>query len=274
MSLKNIKSSKTPQKIKKKNNHKVIKNEKDTNNSTLYTISMFLLDEISVRFLVNIDLYDLQKVERLFFILEEAHWFYIDNYNEPSTSFFDFCLQILNHNKINIDINLGLQIFKSYKQSIKVYGCIIFSPKLDSILVVQENGKNGSFGFPKGKKSKDEDGIECAIREVKEEIGYDVSNKIVKGLSVKLFEKMNFYFVFNVKKSNKFVCNLKNEIANIIWLPISKLEHNTLGKRFSIITKSFVVWKKIYIAIVDNKFKFDKCKFNQIIEEKLKLNVI
>lgn len=34
------------------------------------------------------------------------------------------------------------------------------------------------YSFPKGKVNKNESGVECAIREVWEEVGYDISKKI------------------------------------------------------------------------------------------------
>ncbi|EQB59836.1 mrna decapping enzyme 2 [Vairimorpha apis BRL 01] len=138
------------------------------------TINKYILDEISVRFLVQIDESDFQNVERLFFILEEAHWFYIDNYREKNICFIDFCNLIVNHNSLQIDVNKGFKIFRNYKKGIKVFGCIIFDRSMENVLVVQEK-RVGSYSFPK------------------EEIGYDVSQKIIKHVTFTIFEKMNFF---------------------------------------------------------------------------------
>lgn len=48
---------------------------------------------------------------------------------------------------------------------------------LDSVLLVK-NFSNTVYSFPKGKVNKNESGVECAIREVWEEVGYDISKKI------------------------------------------------------------------------------------------------
>lgn len=40
------------------------------------------------------------------------------------------------------------------------------------IVFVKSYGKRGCWGFPKGKVNKDEQPMECAIREVDEETGY------------------------------------------------------------------------------------------------------
>ncbi|WUR03218.1 mRNA decapping complex subunit 2 (DCP2) [Vairimorpha necatrix] len=275
--MKNKKEETQKKLNKKKGQNTTLKDDNNVNmdsSNSPCKITEHVLDDLSIRFLLLLDPLDVENIERLFFILEEAHWFYIDNYNIKTIPFIDFCRQILAHNKINIDLMEGINIFRTYKQAIKVYGCIIFDSKLESVLIVRENERINSYGFPKGKKSKDESGLECAIREVKEEIGYDVSNKIIKNFSINLFEKMNFYFVFNVKKSTKFVCNMKNEIMDIIWLPISKLEDGSLGKKFSIITKSYLLWRDLYLSIYDHRFKFNKKKFVDLIVDKTKVDIV
>ncbi|KAK6090370.1 hypothetical protein P3W45_000727 [Vairimorpha bombi] len=221
-------------------------------------ISEHILDEISIRFLIQIDPRDIENIERFFFILEEAHWFYIDNYKERVVSFLEFCTTILIHNSIKLNVQEGITKFKIYKQSIKVYGGIIFDKELENVLVVKEGKKSITFGFPKGKKNMNEDGPSCAIREIMEEIGYDVSTKIVRGVSINLFEKMNFYFVFNVSKKFAFKSCMKNEISDILWLPVWKLEEGLLGKKFSIITKSYRVWKDFYETLLRHKFHFNR----------------
>lgn len=48
---------------------------------------------------------------------------------------------------------------------------------LDSVLLVM-NYNQTVYSFPKGKVNKNESGVECAKREVWEEVGYDISKKI------------------------------------------------------------------------------------------------
>lgn len=42
---------------------------------------------------------------------------------------------------------------------------------MDSVLVVM-NYRQTVYSFPKGKVNQNEDGVQCAIREVWEEVGY------------------------------------------------------------------------------------------------------
>lgn len=48
---------------------------------------------------------------------------------------------------------------------------------LDSVLLVM-NYNQTVYSFPKGKVNKNESGVDCAKREVWEEVGYDISKKI------------------------------------------------------------------------------------------------
>lgn len=85
-------------------------------------------------------------------------------------------------------------------------------------------GKN--WGFPKGKVNHSEDPLDCAIREVKEETGYDCSHLIstqdfiekeIRGTTIRL------YIVAGVDLKEKFVPTARNEIGKIEWFSIKEL---------------------------------------------------
>lgn len=59
------------------------------------------------------------------------------------------------------------------------YGAVMFNKAITEVLLVQGyfSSKN-SWGFPKGKVNEDEEPLACAIREVLEETGYDITDKI------------------------------------------------------------------------------------------------
>lgn len=67
--------------------------------------------------------------------------------------------------------------FRDYELWIPWYGAILLSKDLKTIVVVTAFKKK-VMAFPKGKVELNETGPECAIREVKEEIGYDISGLI------------------------------------------------------------------------------------------------
>ncbi|KAF9764034.1 mRNA-decapping enzyme subunit 2 [Nosema granulosis] len=231
-------------------------------------IPLEILDSISVRFLIDIDPFELENSERLLFILEEAHWFLIDNYDVPKIPLGDFISLMMSHNSIRLNVSKAMQNFVKYRQSIKVYGAIILNKAMDKILVVKEDRRAKNYGLPKGKKSKDEDGVMCATREVYEEIGFDIKNKIVD-IPVTIFDKITFYFVFNVDENTPFKTQMNNEISEITWLEINRLEDLKSDKKYTLVTRCYFEWKNLHKLLVKNKFKFEKKKFEKIIKETL-----
>lgn len=66
---------------------------------------------------------------------------------------------------------------KQYSKTIPLYGAILMNEAADSVLLVMNFSKT-VYSFPKGKVNENEAGSECAVREVWEEVGYDISKKI------------------------------------------------------------------------------------------------
>lgn len=66
---------------------------------------------------------------------------------------------------------------KQYAKTIPLFGAILLNETLESVLLVM-NYNLTVYSFPKGKVNKGETGIDCAKREVWEEVGYDISKKI------------------------------------------------------------------------------------------------
>ena len=64
--------------------------------------------------------------------------------------------------------------FKEYNSTIPTYGAIILHSNLEDMLLVKSFFGN-TYGFPKGKVNEKESQEECAIREVWEEVGVDIS---------------------------------------------------------------------------------------------------
>ena len=66
--------------------------------------------------------------------------------------------------------------FLAYKTRVPVRGAILLNEKMDQALLVKGWKKGASWSFPRGKINKDETDLDCAIREVYEETGYDLAS--------------------------------------------------------------------------------------------------
>lgn len=186
-----------------------------------------ILDDLSVRFLLVLPYNGTVFSERLYFIIEESYWFFLDFYQKKNRSlylsFHDFCEKILAHNSLPFN-EADYRSFKTYKRRVPVYGGIILNPEMDQVLLVKGMSSSQYF-FPKGKKCKDESGMECCCREVLEEVGLDVRGKVSR-----LFletQKGVFYFIFYVKTHQRLRTLTRCEISSVKWTSISEIENDT-----------------------------------------------
>jgi len=65
--------------------------------------------------------------------------------------------------------------FLAYKVRVPVRGAIMLNETLDEVLLVRGWKKGANWSFPRGKINKDEDDLDCAVREVYEETGLELS---------------------------------------------------------------------------------------------------
>ncbi|KAG7128230.1 mRNA decapping complex subunit 2 like protein [Verticillium longisporum] len=138
------------------------------------------LDDLCVRFIINLPEEDLSSVARICFQIEEAQWFYED----------------------------------FYKTRVPVRGAILLNEDMDSTVLVKGWKKGANWSFPRGKINKDEDDLECAIREVYEETGYDLH---AAGLQMRL------YVFRDVPMDTHFAPRTRKEISKISWYNLSEL---------------------------------------------------
>jgi len=189
--------------------------------------------------------------------LEKAHWHYFDyikslkmeeNYNTETknnnnNSFTIFVrrmgrLHSWLQNIISIhDVDLlekEQQLYEKWKKMIPVYGCILFDEGMNHVLLVRGKHEKSSWTFPRGKlditkekgDNQNNNGVACAIREVFEEIGLNVSDKIDKNKSVSISfgeQKVTMYVIEGINKEKvKLFVNPK-EIGEYVWFSIEKL---------------------------------------------------
>jgi len=98
---------------------------------------------------------------------------------------------------------------------------------LESVLLVM-NYNLTVYSFPKGKVNKGETGIDCAKREVWEEVGYDISKKIsekeyLEFVCEETGQPQRMYIISGVDENHKFTTSTRFEIGLIEWVKINEI---------------------------------------------------
>ncbi|XP_050946950.1 mRNA-decapping enzyme subunit 2-like isoform X3 [Cucumis melo] len=110
----------------------------------------------------------------------------------------------------------------------------------DNSCLLVKGWKGSSWSFPRGKKSKDEEDHACAIREVLEETGFDVTPFLIKEDFIEVMfgqQRVRLYIIAGVKNDTAFAPLTKKEISEIAWhrlddlLPVSDdvISHGITG---------------------------------------------
>jgi mRNA-decapping enzyme subunit 2 len=203
------------------------------------------LDDLTVRFLLNLPPAELSSVPRLCFQVEEAQWFYEDfirpaNPSLPSLNLRQFCLTLFQHCPLLSNFNTAqhtaaYEEFLAYKVRVPVRGAILMDDSMDKVLLVRGWKKGASWSFPRGKINKDEKDLDCAIREVYEETGLDINaaglvdlnqkgDGHVKAIDVIMREQHMKLFVFRgVALDTYFEPRTRKEIGKIQWYNVKDL---------------------------------------------------
>ncbi|CAH6721210.1 m7GpppN-mRNA hydrolase [[Candida] jaroonii] len=193
-----------------------------------------ILEDLLVRFVVNVPNEDLSSVERVLFQVEEAQWFYTDFLKQqypglPGLKMKSFSAKMLE--KCPLIWKWGnpseaVSIFGKYKSSIPVRGIALFNSDVSKILLVKGYESN-HWSFPRGKISKDEEDLDCAVREVEEETGFnardlinedDYIERTIHGKNYKI------YLVKGVPEDFNFVPHVRNEIEKLEWFDVKSLQ--------------------------------------------------
>ncbi|KAG8072827.1 hypothetical protein GUJ93_ZPchr0006g44719 [Zizania palustris] len=194
-----------------------------------------LLDDLCSRFVLNVPKEDLESFERILFLLEQAHWFYEDNSVEhnpslKSLSFKDFTSLMFNScaalRPYRAHLDDIYKDFTHYKFRVPVAGAIILDNTYEKCLLVKGWKSSASWSFPRGKRSKDEEDHTCAVREVLEETGCDVSKllKLEDYIEVSIGQqRVRLYIITGVKGDTVFAPQTKKEISEISWHRIDEL---------------------------------------------------
>ncbi|KAJ6637376.1 m7GpppN-mRNA hydrolase, partial [Pseudolycoriella hygida] len=200
-----------------------------------YKIPLDILDDLASRFIIN-GPEERSNFIRICFQMELAHWFYLDFYCADKNSrcnIHNFAYQLFEHIPFlapHVDkLNDILNEFKQYKKNVPTYGAILMNSDMDKVLLVQSYFAKSSWGFPKGKVNEDEDPLHCAIREVYEETGYDISDliehdKFIEGQNrPEDHQTTRLYIVKNVPTDTVFVPRTRMEIKSCEWFSLDHL---------------------------------------------------
>ncbi|PGH04602.1 mRNA-decapping enzyme subunit 2 [Blastomyces parvus] len=222
------------------------------------------LDDLCVRFIINLPREELESVERICFQVEEAQWFYEDfirplDPNLPSLSLRAFALRIFQHCPLmsqwsHYHHSTAFSEFLAYKTRVPVRGAILLNQDMDEVVLVKGWKKNANWSFPRGKINKDEKDLDCAIREVYEETGFDIKaaglvkdEKKMKYIEIPMREQnMRLYVLRGVPKDTIFEPRTRKEISKIEWYKLSELP--TLKKSKQIETNGHNLSNKFYMV--------------------------
>jgi mRNA-decapping enzyme subunit 2 len=199
------------------------------------------LDDLCVRFIINLPPEELESVERICFQVEEAQWFYEDfirplDPSLPSLTLRAFSLRIFQHCPLFSQWDVqhyttAFAEFLAYKSRVPVRGAIMLNEAMDQVVLVKGWKKGANWSFPRGKINKDEDDLDCAVREVYEETGYDIKEaglvkdeQEMKYIEVNMREQnMRLYVFRGVPMDTHFEPKTRKEISKIEWYKLTDL---------------------------------------------------
>ena len=107
----------------------------------------------------------------------------------------------------------------------------MLNEEMDSVVLVKGWKKGANWSFPRGKINKDEPDLDCAVREVYEETGYDIkaaglvgNERETKYIEVTMREQhMRLYVFRGVPMDTYFEPRTRKEISKIEWYKLSDL---------------------------------------------------
>ena len=204
-------------------------------------VPVILLEDLAMRFVLNVPAEELANPNRILFLIELAWWHYEDFSRKndatlPKFSLSNFAeLLYLTIPQLKRFAPKAKEIygkFVMYKFSVPCAGAILLNPDMDKVILVKGMAKNSSWGFPKGKINDGEKMTTCAAREVEEEIGVNISSLIdenefvfhtKKGVTK---QETTLHIITGASEQTHFATYTREEISQICWHPIGNLDPN------------------------------------------------
>ena len=184
-----------------------------------------ILDDLASRFVLNIPKDDFQSPERVLFQIEQSWWFYEDflrpiNPALPAHALRHFVALFLRHCPLLKhwrDQHQELyDLFIQYKIRVPVCGAILLDSSHDYVALVKGWSSKSGWGFPRGKINEDEEDMNCAIREVFEETGYDIRPLLKRDDFIEKQvreQRVKLYIISNVPMDTHFAPQTRKEIS-------------------------------------------------------------
>ncbi|KAK4538889.1 hypothetical protein RGQ29_032240 [Quercus rubra] len=194
-----------------------------------------IYDELALKFFLNLPDSELLSWERVFIQLQQAWWYYYDTLCErytylPKIKERQFIEQFFRHSDVlQSQVKEVPQLyaqFKTYLGNIPVAGVILLNSDRSHVLMVKSYGKHGSWGFVRGKLDENETEVQCAVREAKEEAGFDCSHLINSQQYIQAVsngKQVTLFLVDNTPTDYAFHCTTRYEVGEIGWIPIGAL---------------------------------------------------
>ncbi|EGO04384.1 hypothetical protein SERLA73DRAFT_43715 [Serpula lacrymans var. lacrymans S7.3] len=211
-----------------------------------------VLEDLSSRFILNLPEEELASLERICFQVEQAHWFYEDFVREQNPKFPSLPLKKFSATLFHAcpllyqwrhDHEQAFNTFMQYKTRVPVCGAIMLNETWEKCILVKGWKSSSGWGFPKGKINEHEPPHDCAVREVLEETGYNLSGQIsphdVIEMSIKE-QKICLYIVPGVAEDYPFKTRTRKEISRIQWFKLTDLptwkRHKAVSGKFYLIS--------------------------------------
>ncbi|CAN8015026.1 hypothetical protein HPB47_007526 [Ixodes persulcatus] len=194
-----------------------------------------ILDDLASRFIINIPEEERRDPIRLCFQIELAFWFYLDFHcpEDPALrpcTMREFTQMVFQHVPSLRDhlpnTDSIIERWKEYKMAVPTYGAIVLDESLEYVLLVQAYWARASWGFPKGKVNEGEEPQACAVREVLEETGFDISPFLnpTEYIERQVFDtQVRLYLVVGVPRDTSFSPRTRKEIKSVDWFAIADL---------------------------------------------------
>lgn len=219
------------------------------------------MNELHARFL-NLPEGEVPTVSAVFFHIQQAHWFYEDEWADqfdagggadhqyassgdeypagqrpvlPHLRFDAFSREMFAASPMlqkycenHADFKAR---FKEYSNQIPRYGVILLNSSASHVLLIA--GMNSkTFGFPKGKVNIGEAGIDCAAREAMEETGYNSRHLLTEAASITHaspdggFSKL--YIAVGVPDDSSFIFapTTRKEVGGITWVELATIQNH------------------------------------------------
>ena len=153
---------------------------------------------------------------------------------------------------------------KTFHRNFRKAGVFIFDPKKNKVLLVQSRGH--LWGPPKGSLNMGEQDRNCAVREVKEETGLDISyNDFTKAM--KIGRRAIIYYLEMDSCDVKVQDNIENNDVNgISWIKIPCLEQSIIEGKIVLNHYAKLVFfyflKKVFPKVIWTKVQTKRKKKN------------